>query len=218
MNHTLDTIKINKPLIFILENVKGFKTIDGGSVYNYLLTELETIRDNDNTQLYEIFPHVYNTKDYGIPQNRERLYIVGITNWLLIDTFKIPPKIPMKPLEDFIIDKKVYELSTNMIISKKNLVKFSIKFPKNIGIVTHNSYYNPIFPVSPTLTTQCGSFFIYPFNRKITIQECLSLQGFPKNFKVIISNIQMYKQIGNSMSINVLKVIFKEIFRCTLLS
>ncbi len=214
MNHTLDTIKINKPLIFILENVKGFKTIDGGHIYNYLLTELETIRDNDNTQLYEIFPHVYNTKDYGIPQNRERLYIIGITNWILVDTFKIPPKIPMKPLEDFIIDKKVYELNTKSQIILKKIKSMNYK---NGYIISDSNFLTIGYNYSPTLTAnKCNRFYHTTYNRFLTIEECLSLQGFSKDFKIIASKTRMYKQIGNSMSVNVLKVIFKEIFRCTL--
>lgn len=72
MIECINTIKAKTPKVFILENVKNFKTIENGKNYKYLMKELKSIKQ------YNIYPHIYNTKDYGIPQNRERLYIVGI--------------------------------------------------------------------------------------------------------------------------------------------
>ena len=58
-----------------------------------------------------------------------------------------------------------------------------------------------------------GYLWCVPMHRYATIKEKLSLQGFPKNFKQVVSNTQMSKQIGNSMSVNVLKCLFKSIFK-----
>jgi site-specific DNA-cytosine methylase len=68
---------------------------------------------------------------------------------------------------------------------------------------------------TPTLTTNCGSYYHTTYKRYLTTKECLSLQGFNINFIQDVSKMQMFKQIGNSMSVNVLKALFQKIFNIT---
>ena len=208
MLHCISVIKNKQPNIFILENVKNFKFIEKGKPFNYLIKELSDINE------YNIYYDIYNTKDYGIPQNRERIYIVGIKKDIQVKDFQKPNTITMIPLEDFIINKTIY--SNNVIFNnslKKNLEKIDIN---SLNIVLGINYYYPLKNLSPTLTTQCSKTFVTPYNRCLTIKECLLLQGFKSQFKQVVSNTQMYKQIGNSMSVNVLKVIFQKIFESTI--
>ena len=76
-------LKKKQPSIFILENVKNFKFIEKGKPFNFLIDELASIVNEDGEQLYNIYCDIYNTKDYGIPQNRERIYIIGIKSDIL---------------------------------------------------------------------------------------------------------------------------------------
>ena len=124
MYHCIDVIKIKKPFIFILENVKNFKFIENGEPFNYLINQLNNIKDENNESIYNIYPNIYNTKDYGIPQNRERIYIIGIQKSIQIDNFTIPKKLPMKPLDDFILDKTIHNslnTKSKIILKKYNM-------------------------------------------------------------------------------------------------
>jgi len=202
MNHCIAVITKKSPKIFILENVKNFKHIDRGQTYKYLLSKL------DNLQMYDIYPDIYNTRDYGIPQNRERLYIIGIRRDIETKTYTKPEPIEMDDLEDYILDKTVYKH-----IPSKSLYNNLIKTPYTNSIVTPFTFYYPLDSICCTLTTQCQKFYLKKYNRHLSIAECLLLQGF-ETFNQVVSNTQLFKQIGNSMSANVLKFIFIEIFNC----
>lgn len=78
MLHCIQVIKHKLPSIFILENVKNFKHIQDGVLFKYLLRKLTNFKQNVAT-VYDVHVDVLNTKDYGIPQNRERVYIIGTT-------------------------------------------------------------------------------------------------------------------------------------------
>ena len=213
MYQCIKVIQKKLPKIFILENVKNFKHIQNGQPFNYLINELKKIKNQNKEIAYNVYYDILNTKDYGIPQNRERLFIIGIRKDIQTEEYTIPDKLQMKPLDDFIIDKTICNIPISNSL-QKNLDKIRVHDNNNI-IMTPFTYYYVIYNVSPTLTTQCSKFYLTKYKRRIHISECLSLQGFPINFIQVISNNQMYKQIGNSMSVNVLKEIFQKIFSIT---
>ena len=121
----------------------------------------------------------------------------------------------MNQLDDIIIDKTIYKKNKNFKNINEKLEK--IEYKKNY-IFPNSNYVNPIKNICPTLSTRCDMFYHSSYNRYLTTTECLLLQGFSKDFRQVVSNTQMYKQIGNSMSVNVLKVIFDKIFNCTILN
>jgi DNA (cytosine-5)-methyltransferase 1 len=212
MYQCIKVIKKKLPKIFILENVKNFKFIQKGQPFNYLLTQLKNIK-HQNEFAYNVYYDILNTKDYGIPQNRERIFIIGIRKDVQKEntTYTTPEKLPMRPLDEFIIDKTI--CNTNICKSlQRNLDK--INHEKNC-IVTPFNYYFPIKYISPTLTTKSSDYYLTTYKRKITSKEGLLLQGFPLTFIQVISNTQMFKQIGNSMSVNVIKSLFQKIFQIT---
>lgn len=214
MYQCIKVIQKKLPKIFILENVKNFKFIQKGQPFNYLLNELQKIKNINNEVAYNVSFDILNTKDYGIPQNRERIFIIGIRKDIQKEPYSTPEKIPMKNLDDFIIDKTIYYTVAYKSL-QKNLDK--INHEKNC-IITPFTYYFPIKNTSPTLTTQCSKYYLTSYNRKINIEDALQLQGFPIKFNRVISNTQMFKQIGNSMSINVLKVLFQRILDITVIA
>ncbi|KAI9316544.1 C-5 cytosine-specific DNA methylase-domain-containing protein, partial [Zopfochytrium polystomum] len=84
MLHCIEVIKTKQPNMFILENVRNFRRIEDGKPYNHLINSLNELN------IYNIYPMLLNTKDYGIPQNRKRIYIVGIKKDIQIDDFNVP--------------------------------------------------------------------------------------------------------------------------------
>ena len=212
MYQCIKVIQKKLPKIFILENVKNFKFIQNGTPFDYLLNQLKNIKNKNKELAYNVSFDILNTKDYGIPQNRERIFIIGIRKDIQREPYSTPEKLPMRDLDDFIIDKTIYKNNKLFPAIIKKLKK--INNEKNY-VFPNTNYVNPMKNIVPTLSTRCDVYFHSTYNRYLSTKECLSLQGFPINFNQIISNSQMFKQIGNSMSVNVLKALFKKIFNIT---
>lgn len=205
MLHCIETIRHSKPNLFILENVKRFKTIENAQPFNYLINQLVLLG-------YNVSHFVLNTKDYGLPQNRERIFIIGTKQDSGLDNIQEPPPtVPMKPLEDLITDKTVYNIELSHYMKNILQTKTNLQLPNNeLYIVCRNKFVTFKKDISPTLVTH-PPHYITKYQRYFTPQEALSLQGFSKTFKQVVSNTQMYKQVGNSMSVPVLVAIFKAI-------
>ena len=199
--HCVKAIRQSQPRVFVLENVKGLLSHDSGNTFRVIQNNLNKLKE------YTIYHKVLNTKDYGIPQNRERVFIVGIRNQK--GTFEWPKKKKMKNIESY-VDKNTIEKDIPYSYVKINLKKSKGVFVDLnwVNKVNHNGYQT----YCPTLCTS-NTFWCIPLQRKATIKEKLSLQGFPKSFKRVVTDAQLSKQIGNSMSVNVLKAIFLELFK-----
>lgn len=206
MNHCIEVIKQKQPKIFVLENVKNFKHIHQGEPFKYLMNKLE------NMGTYNIYHDIYNTKDYGIPQNRERIYIMGILKSQQKGFYEKPKTKKCKPIKDFILDHTVYNPTSIPKTMEKhfktNLEPNEIIFCAygNFGRSSNNN-------ISPTLTTK--KHYIQNYKRYIMPQEALILQGFPKTFKQVVSNTQLNNQAGNAMSVNVVQVILEHLLNIT---
>ena len=195
--YCLEVIRTLRPKCFILENVKGLLNIDEGKTFDAIITSLHKLK-------YHITWKVLNTKDYGIPHQRERLYIIG----LLSDIPYIwPEPTKMKSLQSYIDHTDCEPQPIPDFMKRSNMLKHVPLYScfVDIGFPYHD------FPnsdtVCPCITAQ-GNLWCVPYQRRATVKECLALQGFPKTFKQVVSDRQLKKQIGNSMSVNVLEAIF----------
>jgi len=198
----LDTIKESKPKILILENVLGFKSISDGKMYSNLIEIL--------SEKYSINASVYNTKKFGLPQNRQRIYFVGIRKDIQKKDFIKPKEKKMRALRE-ILDLQLKGVS-NIYKDRGYNIKTDMEF--NIINTVFSTQRKIMYNIVPTIATNSNSHFIYELNRPLTIIELLLLQGFPKKFKQVVNNSQFKKQIGNSMSVPVLKYIIKEALKC----
>jgi DNA (cytosine-5)-methyltransferase 1 len=194
----IDVIRKKLPTYFILENVKGITFRNKANSWEIIVNELKKLREYG----YTIKAKILNTRDYGIPQNRERLYIIGS----LKGNFEWPKKIKMRDIQNF-IDWNNNKKSE--IINRKRI----LNLPSNIyfvdlGFLRKNNSYPNFDKWSPPLNTQHGLWNV-KLSRFATIKEIMKLQAIPLSFKNKVSNTQFVKQIGNSMSVNVLKAIFK---------
>ena len=193
----LSVIKSKNPKIFILENVKTLVTLNEGSYFNDILNQLE-----ENNK-YNLYHKVINTKDYGIPQNRERLYIIGIRKDLQKNNFTFPEKKKMKPLSEFIDEKD--DSKYKILESNKELLN---NVPKN-SVFIDVGFRKAKFPKSdrwaPCITAQPNMWCV-PKQRKANTKEYLMLQGFPINVKHdTISDHQLKIRVGNSMTVDVIE-------------
>lgn len=196
----IDLISIKKPKYFVLENVKGILSNDKGKTWK---TILDTI-NNKLEEEYNIYHKLLNTKDYGIPQNRERVFIIGIRKDLK-QNFEWPKKIQYDKLENYINnDNNNYFESKrfNDTKYKNNSIFVDLNF-KDCNYVNANEY-------CPCINTH-GGLWCIPKHRYADTSEHLKLQGFPSTFKQVVSDSQLKKQLGNTISVNVLQEIFKQL-------
>ena len=210
----LEVIKFKLPKFFILENVKGLLTHEKGRTFEIIINLLYDLKK------YNIYYKVLRTSDYGVPQKRDRVYIIGIRKDIQKKQFKFPVPIgEILDLEDILIDNKVSRkriLTDNKIdIVKKKIDKLDIKKGENWAINLNASYpyATTTKDLSPCLVTTCNMVYLLKYNRFLTVRECLRLQGFPDEFNLISTGNKAYKQIGNSMSVNIVCFIFFEIFK-----
>ena len=230
----LDIIESVKPKIAIAENVKALTSKKFTDEFKIVLDSLEKAG-------YHNYWQVLNAKDYGIPQNRERVFIVSIRKDIDHYMFEFPKPYSLeKRLKDFLepyVDKKYYlsdEMQPRFILDDETFVNDEIK-PKLVGGIgekksnSGTQYYQQdriydsksIAMAHPANLTS-GSYY-YQVNtqplriRKLTPKECFRLMGFSdedfsKAEQVPTSNAQLYKQAGNSIVVNVLEEILKELF------
>lgn len=218
----LETIKHTKPKIFVLENVKGLITNNGGKTFDTIKYYLDQLTD------YNIDIDVYNTLDYGLPQNRERVYFVGLHKKYCKKPYRKPKPIPLEITVTHLVDADVDDQKYfNTTEHKLNIIDGLIKAGKIDSIdepwcvnlnVSGPNRTTPMKNISPCLLAGNGgncTYHLTSLRRKLTPREYLRLQGFSETFKQTVSDSKMYKQAGNTMSVNVLCFILVEIFKST---
>jgi len=260
-----------RPKVFIFENVKGLLSHDDGRTWR-------VIQEVFNSLGYKIFSQTMNSKNYGIPQHRERIFVVGFRNKNLDFTFPAPISLETTMqdfLEDF-IDSKYFlgEKGIKFVTSSKNRLKRYTQIDGEIALCQkanqqfnwHGDFVfegveNPMafdeflfhvneveekyflskkvkhyvlaggtknfktsnktdLPVArPLLQTMhkmhragVDNYVTYEQGkiRKLTPKECLRLMGFRDSFKIAVSDTQMYRQAGNSIVVDVLIALLKQ--------
>jgi DNA (cytosine-5)-methyltransferase 1 len=225
-------LKKKRPKIFILENVKGLVSHDKGNTFNTIINVLSSKvngkkRKNNRKNLgYNVFWNILNSKDYNVPQNRERVFIIGFKDQNYNFNFPVKKRLKSK-LSDIIKIKsdrikKISDLSFNYVAKHlKTHKKFkSIKtldylIANEVRKSRCNFHYNNISPCLTTKMGTGGNNVPYLVNKKrfLSLEECLVLQGFPKNFKLTDNYTEALKQIGNSVTIPVIEEIIKNIVK-----
>ncbi len=205
----------HKPQILFLENVKNLVTHDKGNTFKVILEALELYG-------YYIKYKVLNTMEYGnIPQNRERIYIVGFTDNKKYNRFNFPDKINLNTsVRDVLInekqnDKYYYEKSKYFPILKDVITNRNTVYQWRRVYVRENKNN-----VCPTLTANMGTgghnvpLVLDDYGiRKLTPLETFKFQGFPPNFLLPkMADAHLYKQAGNSVSVSVIERIAYEIY------
>jgi len=206
VNKCYDVIEKKKPIVYVLENVPALLSANGGKTFKAIMKRLHGSGE------YNVYYQVLNTKDYGIPQNRQRLYIVGIKINHLVKEFHFPKVVPLTvTVEDFLQDKTKYKFSPNTY-SWRLQERLPKDHARRVYCVKWRGGEGTSEKYTPCITTSTD-IFVTKYNRNLTPKEKFLLQGFPKKMKIVVSDAVLGKQAGNAMSVNVLKYLFVEIFK-----
>ena len=225
--HVLEYIRRRRPTVFVLENVAALMTHRNGRTFEVMDRHLRGLGSYDTEYL------TLDTQDYGLPQRRKRLYIVGRARRAATGRLRTPPASATRAsLMDVIrlaggdrvtpaTAPSLYRLSPSKRDPGKFADlrrKFGVRDLRRHPIVAllgqGRSYVTSGYGVVPTLQRRCD-FFVTSLGREISAREALALQGFPPSFKVVCSKAQTYRQAGNAMSVNVVRALLAEVLRCT---
>nr|WP_295681419.1 DNA cytosine methyltransferase [uncultured Lachnoclostridium sp.] len=225
-----DVVRIceyHQPKVIFCENVKGLMIHDKGRTFKVIKWAFEQIG-------YTVFDKVLNSKDFGVPQNRERIYIVAFRNDIDSKNFKFPNGDNSNTCLKDIIEKEPvsvkYYLSTTYMetlrkhkerhLAKGNGFGYEIRDlngqagaivcggmgrERNLIIDHRLKDFTPVTHIKGEVNRQ-GI-------RKMTPREWARLQGFPEDFKLVLADTHLYKQFGNSVTVNVIETIADEIRR-----
>lgn len=214
-------IKSKNPKVVFLENVKNFKNHDDGKTFEVVQSTLQQLG-------YVVFSEVLCSSDFQVPQSRERIYIIAFRSDLNIINFNFPKKLePYICVKDILVDlsdsefKKLEIIRDDIVFYRDESQLKSNKRPFQIGKINKGGQGERIYSIHAqgiTLSAhgggaaaKTGAYLIDGRVRKLHPLECLGLQGFPKTYKLSSKNNISYKQLGNSVSVPVLKLIFKSI-------
>lgn len=197
--HFVRIVRAKQVKCFISENVKGLLSMGGGEVLNQIIKDFESAG-------YNVFYELLNAKDYGVPQHRERIIIVGFRRDLGIKDFKIPPyrgktvtigdvlKDLSAPLPEDICDD-----TYSPWYMRRNRRR---GFNEVSHTILATSKQIPIYSGSPTLVRISKEKWIFGTSsptRRFSWQEAAAVQSFPPNIEFVGSLVSKYRQVGNAV-------------------
>ena len=222
-----EIIKRKSPKAFFLENVKGLMNHDKGRTLQTILNVLR-----NDLGYFVPDPEIINAKDYGVPQNRERVFIAGFRKDLNISNFKYPKPNPIKKSlkdikEERVISSKYYLSTQYLKTLREHKLRHSNKgngfgyeiipdegicnalIVGGMGRERNLVYDHSIIDYTPV--TKIKGEVNREGIRKLTPRECARLQGFPEEFKIVVADASAYKQCGNSVAIHAIQRMAREI-------
>lgn len=224
----LDVARIceyHKPKVIFCENVKGLVIHDRGRTFKVICKTFEDLG-------YKVFYKVLNSKNFGVPQNRERIYLVAFRTDVAPDVFEFPKKInDKKRIKDIIEEQAVpakYYLSEVYLetlrrhkerhAAKGNGFGYEIREMDGIagaivcgGMGRERNLIVDKRQKNLVPTTHIKGEINKEGIRKMTPREWARLQGFPDTYKLPIADVHLYKQFGNSVTVNVIEAIAEKI-------
>jgi DNA (cytosine-5)-methyltransferase 1 len=203
----LRIISAKRPTAFLLENVKGLVSHDKGKT-------LETIRKSLEREGYELHLKILDSADYGVPQVRKRIYIVGFDKSRFEGDVSFTWPSPNKKRVGIgkFVEKDIVDRPISKHLQKSYIFKLDDGRPE---IIDHKSD----FPVKTLVATYhkiqrlTGTFVADgPTGlRLLSTNECKAIMGFPKSFKIPVSRTQMYRQMGNSVAVPVVRLVASQL-------
>lgn len=197
-----------RPPAFMLENVRNLTAHDNGNTFRVIKEHLSALG-------YHVHTKVLNALDYGVPQNRERIFIVGFLDDV---KFEFPEPVPVdqrQTLSDILekdVDRKYY-VRDAIRISRLERLKDN-NYPK--PYISHENMAGSITPHPYSSALRAGAsanYILINDERRPTEREMLRIQGFPDTYKIVLPYGKVKKQCGNSVAVPVIKAIAKEMIK-----
>lgn len=198
-------LKAKRPKAFMLENVRNLVAHDKGKTYQVIRTHLEALG-------YNVYAKVLNALDYGVPQKRERIIIVGFKDNIM---FTFPDPVPVsqrKKLADVLetnVDSKYYVKDS---IRESRLMRLKDPdYPK--PYISHENMAGSVTPHPYSSCLRAGAsanYILINDERRPTERELLRLQGFPEDFKIVVPYGHIKHQTGNSVAVPVISAVAKQ--------
>lgn len=214
--HIARILKETQPSCFLLENVKGLVTHDKGRTLQTIINELDKAG-------YDVTYKVLNSLDYGVPQMRQRIYLIGFKkafclniNDFIWPSTVIPPKLDKYLIDNNMATKERLDMLYYYLNSPTNKGKYNIDDLKKMEGKILDTRMNDLRIYDgkcPTLRAQRdGILYVKNGNiYQLTGYEALLLQGFPKEYadkvKEEVSDRHLLMQAGNAMTVNVIKLL-----------
>lgn len=205
-------IDYHRPSVVFLENVKRLRTHDNGNTFTTIKGVLESMG-------YDVHSEVLNARNFGIPQNRERIYIVG---FLAKTKFSFPSPLKTKTRLGDILEKSIpnkYTLSDKLWSGHQRRKKEHLEKGNGFGYSIFDSDSEYTSTISARYYKDGSEILIKQKNnnpRKLTPREAARLQGFPDQFVIPVSDAQAYKQFGNSVAVPVIRAIAENVYKTML--
>lgn len=230
-------VKEVNPKVFIYENVRGLTTHDKGNTWNIIKGIFKSL----NYRITE--PQILNAADYGIPQNRRRIFVVGIRNDVEIkNDFQYPIPIELKYSMKQFLESRCefgnykYDENGNISITESEFDPTRIddkyvlsdlvrKYVLTPGTKTFKTSIKYDLDIARTVLSTMGNRHRAGVDnymtdkggedklRMLTEREALRLMGYSDDFKIVVSRAQMYKQAGNSIVVDVMLAVLREIIK-----
>ncbi|QLL24147.1 DNA cytosine methyltransferase [Actinobacteria bacterium IMCC26103] len=192
----------HKPSAFLLENVSGLLTHDDGRTFSTIISTLIELG-------YEVEYKILDASDYGVPQKRERIYIVGFNKRKVRPgAFLFPPQRKKKVGIGKFVEKDRTDLSISKHLQSVYIYKLDDGRPEVITtksefpVKTLVASYHKIQRLTGTFVADGPTGL-----RLLSENECKAVMGYPKSFKIPVSRTQMYRQFGNSVAVPVIKAV-----------
>lgn len=213
-------LRTHLPKAFLLENVKGLRNHDKGRTFNIIVETLESIG-------YKVQTRILAARDFNLPQNRERIYIVGFLNEEHASRFAFPEPVPKTVKFGDILEKRVdskYTISDKLWNGHQRRKEMHATKGNGFGYGLFNATSEYVNTISARYYKDGSEILIEQKGknpRKLTPTEAARLQGFPdeivmKAKEVGVSDAQLYKQFGNSVAVNVIRNIACNLVRAML--
>lgn len=200
-------LKYHKPRAILLENVKQLTSHDKGRTLRTILEHLDALG-------YHVKYKVLNALDFGLPQKRERIIIVGFLNATLAEKWSFDFERKPYNLSDILEDESKVDSSlfaSEMIREKRkqSVIGKDVFYPS----VWHENKSGNISVLDYSCALRTGASYNYLLVngvRRFTSRELLRLQGFPDSYKIVVSNQEIRRQTGNSVAVPMIREVAKE--------